>query len=42
MEAFWKDVRHGARMLLKDPGFTLVAIVTLALGIGSTQRSSAW
>src|SRR5579872_904282 len=37
IETFWKDFRHSLRMLLANPSFTLVAVLSLALGIGANS-----
>jgi hypothetical protein len=37
MKTIWQDIRFGVRMLVKNPGFTMIAIITLTLAIGANS-----
>lgn len=42
LERLWQDLYHGCRMLAKNPAFTVVAVISLAIGIGANCAMYSW
>ncbi len=42
LQVFWQDLRFGVRMLRRNPGYSILAILCLTLGIGATTAVFSW
>jgi len=42
LDRLWQDLYHGSRMLAKNPAFTVVAVISLAIGIGANCAMYSW
>ena len=41
-ERLWQDIRYGCRLLGANPGFTLVAVISLGMGVGANAAAFSW